>query len=718
MKHRFWRYFALTLFALAQQASAADTGSPPTPMIPAIDSYSGLVVNDPYRWLEEPDDPAVRAWSQAQNTRTRSYLDQLMVRGPIHRWLSKQIEATSASFSGLQPAGGRVFAMYNQPPKQQAMIAVLGADANPASAKVVLDPNLLSQGGATAIDWFVPSHDGKLLAVSLSQEGSEDGTLYIYDVASGKQLGPAIPGVQFPTAGGSLAWHANNAGFWYTRYPGPAEPAERQHFYQQVYFHQLGQDPSNDAYVMGRDLPKVAEITLSNRQNPSHVMVQVANGDGGEFAHYVIGPDCAVRQISQFKDKIIAATAGQDNRIYLVSHQGAPRGKLLRLNPGDTDLSRAQLILSESDAVLQPNRAPVVVTGQAIYVPQLVGGPSRVTVLGLDGTPRGTLPLPDVAAVGEIQAMGDGTLLYEVRTFLKPPYFLRFTEATGQAVDTGLVETTPWHGTGMEVVREYATSQDGTKVPLNIVRRKDFKFDGSAPLLLNGYGGYGYSLRPQYLTPALRLWLEAGGTLVIANLRGGGEFGEPWHEQGMLTHKQNVFDDFAAAAQYLVDRRYTSSHRMAAIGGSNGGIMLGAVLTQHPGLLRAVVSQSGFYDMLRLESDPNGVFNTTEFGSVFDPLQLKAMYAYSPYHHVADGAGYPAIFMPIGENDGRVNPMHSRKMVARLQAATGSGHPVYLSVGANVGHNNGTALSAQVSRAADVYSFLFDQLGVAMPPEK
>jgi prolyl oligopeptidase len=583
---------------------------------------------------------------------------------------------------------------------------------------VVLDPNALNQSGTTAIDWFVPSHDGKLLAVSMSDGGSEAGTLYIYDVGTGKQLGPAIPRVQFPTAGGSLAWHPSNSGFWYTRYPGPAEPAERQHFYQQVYFHKLGDDPVQDTYVMGRDLPKLAEIVLSNRQNPNYVMVSVGNGDGGELAHYVIGPDGAARQISQFKDKIIAAMVGSDNRIYLVSHQDAPRGKLLRLDVGDTHLSQAKLILPESDAVLQRNSAPVIVTGQGIYVPQLVGGPSRVAILELDGTPRGTLPLPDVAAVGEIQALGDGTLLYEVRTFLKPPYFLRYSEATGKAAESGLAQTSPWDDAGMEVVREFATSKDGTKIPLNIVRRKDCKFDGSAPLLLNGYGGYSLSMRPQYLTPALRLWLDAGGTLVIANLRGGGEYGEAWHEQGMLTNKQNVFDDFAAAAQYLITRRYSRSARMAAIGGSNGGIMLGAVLTQHPELFRAVVSQSGFYDMLRLELDANGAFNTTEFGSVRNPAQLKALYAYSPYHNVVEGAKYPAIFMPTGENDGRVNPMHSRKMIARLQAATASGYPVYLGVSADVGHGNGSALSIRLKQSADVYSFLFDQLGIAMPAEK
>ncbi len=222
-------------------------------------------------------------------------------------------------------------------------------------------------------------------------------------------------------------------------------------------------------------------------------------------------------------------------------------------------------------------------------------------------------------------------------------------------------------------------------------------------------------MEPRFLGAATRLWLDAGGVYVIANLRGGGEFGEAWHAQGALTHKQNVFDDFAAAAQYLVDQRYTSHARMAALGGSNGGLLMGAVLTQHPELFRAVVSQVGIYDMLRVELDPNGAFNITEYGSVKDPEQLKALYAYSPYHHVQEGARYPAILMATGETDGRVNPMHSRKMIARLQAATGSGKPIYLSINAHAGHGIGSALSIKVGQTADLYAFLFDKLGMKFP---
>jgi prolyl oligopeptidase len=232
---------------------------------------------------------------------------------------------------------------------------------------------------------------------------------------------------------------------------------------------------------------------------------------------------------------------------------------------------------------------------------------------------------------------------------------------------------------------------------------------------LTGYGGYDLSLTPKFLGASTRLWLDGGGIYVIANLRGGGEFGETWHEQGALTHKQNVFDDFIASAQYLIAHRYTSPAHLAIIGGSNGGLLMGAAFTQHPELFRAVVSSVGIYDMLRVELDPNGLFNTTEFGSVKDPNQFKALYAYSPYHHVLQGTAYPAIFMYTGATDGRVNPAHSRKMIARLQAATDSGRPILLSINSHAGHGIGSALSIRVNQAADVYSFLFDQLGMRLP---
>jgi prolyl oligopeptidase len=701
-------------------ACAADPGAPVSEQHAVSNVYHNVTVADPYRWLENAADPKVHEWSAAQDARTRKYLDALPQRALIFKQLLSQISATSSSFRGLHAVGDSVFAYYSQPPKQQPMIAVLTNAANPSLARIIVDPNAINPKGTTAIDWFVPSPDGKILAVSMSENGSEDGTLHLFDVASGKPVGPLIPRVQYPTGGGSLEWRADAAGFWYTRYPGPDRPAAEQHFYQQIFFHKLGDDPSKDAYVLGEGFPKVAEIQLDARFNPKLIVVTVANGDGGEFAHYVIGADGSAQQITHFDDKVVAATIDADGALYLVSRKGAPHGKLLKLDPGVTDFRRAATIVPESDAVMlgsgEFGGEPVVATPGALYLRELIGGPSRVAIFDHAGRPKGMLPLPNVAAVDEVEPLSDGTLLYSVETYLRPPYFSRYDASAAKAADTQLVQTSPVSFSDTEVLREFVKSKDGTSIPINIVRRKGTQLNGVNPVLLYGYGGFGISETPGFLGAGIRLWLDGGGVYVVANLRGGGEFGEDWHAQGALTRKQNVFDDFLAAAEHLIAEKYTDRDHLAIMGGSNGGLLMGAALTQRPDLFRAVVSHVGIYDMLRVELDPNGLFNTTEYGSVKDPEQFKALHAYSPYHRVKDGTAYPAIFMATGETDGRVNPAHSRKMIARLQAATtSSARPVFLSINAHAGHGIGSALSIRVSQQADVYAFLFDQLGMKLP---
>jgi prolyl oligopeptidase len=709
----------LSGFIIFSAAQAADSGAPAAEQRAVTDVYHGVTVTDPYRWLENTADPKVHAWSAAQDDRARKYLDSLPQRAPIFKQLFSQISATSSSYFGMRAVGDSVFAYFSQPPKQQPMIAVLTNAADPALARIVVDPNAINAKGTTAIDWFVPSPDGKLLAVSMSENGSEDGTLHLFDVASGKEVGPLIARVQYPTGGGSLAWRADAQGFWYTRYPGPERPAAEQHFFQQIYFHRLGDDPAKDVYVLGKDFPKVAEVKLDTRYDPKRVIASVANGDGGQFAHYVIDDRGTARQITRFDDQVVAAAAGADGALYLVSRKDAPRGKLLKLGPGATELSRAVTIVPESDAVMLASGEfggePVIVTPNAFYLREMVGGPSRVAIYDLLGKPKGMLPLPDVASVDEVEPLSDGALGYSIETYLSPPHFSRYDAQTGKASETRLVRTSPISFTDTEVIREFVKSKDGTSIPINIVRRKGTVLNGMNPVLLSGYGGFGISETPEFLGANVRLWLDGGGVYVDANLRGGGEFGEDWHRQGASTHKQNVFDDFLAVAAQLIAEKYTDRNHLAILGGSNGGLLMGAALTQRADLFRAVVSLVGIYDMLRVELDPNGLFNTTEYGSVKDPEQFKALYAYSPYHHVQAGTAYPAIFMATGETDGRVNPAHSRKMTARLQAATNSGKPILLSINAHAGHGIGSALSIRVNQQADVYAFLFDQLGMQLP---
>ena len=716
-------FLSSALLALALSTSATTAGAahdavpppPPTPQRPVTDTLQGVAVADPYRWLEDGDDPAVLAWSRAQDHRARAYLDHLPQRRAAQQRLSALMSTASPSYRALYAAGGQLFVLYTQPPKRQPMVAVLATDGTPG-ARLVVDPNAINPAGTTAIDWFVPSPDGRLVAASMSENGSEDGSVHVFDATTGKDIGEVVPRVQYPTGGGSLAWRADGKGFWYTRYPGEERAEGDRHFYQQVYFHALGDDPAHDRYVFGSELPKIAEITLDARRSPHHVLATVANGDGGEFELFAIDEDQHVTHLTTFADQVVAGAIGPDDAVYMVSRAQAPRGKLLRLPLADPVLAHAQVLVPEGGRVMQSTGQnaglTVVVTGNALYLPVVDGGPGRVLIYGLDGQARGELPLPDVATVPELEPLGDGTVYYDVETYLRPPYLARYHEATGQSEETAYAQASPVKFDDAEVLRVFAPSADGTRVPLSIIRRKGTRLDGRNPVLLNGYGGFGVAYSPHFLDAPTRLWLDAGGVFVLANLRGGGEYGEDWHRAGSLLRKQNVFDDFAAAGRYLVDSGYTTPARLAAMGRSNGGLLMGATLTQHPEMFRAVVSLVGIYDVLRTELEPNGMFNTTEYGSTRDPEQFRALYAYSPYHHVKEGVAYPAVYMATGAHDGRVAPWQSRKMVARLQAANPQGRPVYLSVNEHAGHGMGSSLDTRISEYADWYGFLLDQLGM------
>ena len=729
----FGRLLRLTL-VLASIAGAALADPPPetvavyTPIRPVTDSYHGVSVTDPYRWLEDAKDPLVQNWTEAENTRTRAVLDGLKTREPIKRELTRLIGAAAPSYSDLQARGPLVFALYADPARQQPSLVTLDAAADPASRRVLLDPNLIDATGLTAIDWFVASPDGRYVAVSLSKGGSEDGTLHVYVAATGAEAGLPIPRVQYPTAGGSLAWARDGNGFWYTRYPGDeAAPAER-HFNVQVYFHALGADWRGDALALGaRDgLERVSEVFLDNRYAQGEALASVQRGDGGEWAHYVLRPGRAPLQVSTYADKIVYATIGPDDAIYAVSRAGAPNGKVVKLGgisalrPG-ARLADAPVIVPESEVAIVTDgaafgRPDLTLDARHLIVRDIVGGPHQLRVFDHQGRLLYRLPLPEVAANGEIEPLADHDVLYDASTYLRPRYYLRWTPATGRVVEAGLSGPSPIDFGDVEVIRALATSADGAKVPLSIIRRKGQAQDGKAPALLYGYGGFGISMSPSFLGAMRRIWLDAGGVYAIANIRGGAEYGERWHADGMLTRKQNVFNDFAAAGDYLVQAGYTSRDRLAIMGGSNGGLLMGATLTQRPELAHAVVSAVGIYDMLRLEKDPNGAFNVTEYGSVADPEQFKALHAYSPYQHVKMGTDYPAVLLLAGANDGRVNPMQSRKFAAILQANSGSGLPILLRTSATSGHGIGSSLAERIEEQTDELAFLFDQLNVGYPP--
>jgi len=696
------------MFTVSMSIAAA---APPTEKKPVTDDYHGVKVGDDYRWLEESGSPAVKAWSEAQNKHSRAWLDARADRAGIEEKLTALYAKDTPSHSGLVSRPGLLFALKFQPPKQQRLLVTLTSADDLKSEKVVLDPNEIEPKGQVAMDWFVPSPDGKLIAVCLSENGSEEGTLHFYRTETGEHLPDRIARVQYPTGGGSVAWMPDAGGVFYTRYPHQGEKPEADlNFYQQIYFHKLGAPASADEYSAGRDFPRIAEIGLETSDDGGWVLAGVANGDGGEFAHYVRGTKdgAAWRQITRHEDGVKAVVFSHDSAtLYLRSVKDAPRGKVLRI-PVTGTLGDAVTVVPESDAVIEG----ITPTAKFLFINDLLGGPSRVRQFTLDGKEARVLPLPEASGVGGLIEVG-GRVLFRQTSFVAPAAWMTLEPESGSIQKSALFNTSPVDFSDIEAVREFAVSKDGTRVPLTILRRKGTKPDGNNPALLYAYGGYGHSMRPAFDFEN-RLWFDRGGIYVVANLRGGGEFGEAWHLAGNLTNKQNVFDDFAACAQHLVTRGYTRPEKLAVEGGSNGGLLMGAFLTQHPTLARAVVAHVGLYDMLRVELDPNGAFNVTEFGTVKDPAHFRALHAYSPYHNVRDGTEYPAVFFLAGETDGRVNPAHSRRMTARLQAATASTNPILIRLSADSGHGMGTGLAEKIAQQADVFAFLFDQLGMSV----
>ncbi len=680
------------------------------------DTYHGVEVADDYRWLEDWNDQRVRESSDAQNAHAREFLDRLPHVAAIRARVTEIMAAKTVGYSSLAYRGGKLFAIKRQPPKQQPFLIVMSSADEPDAARVLVDPNEMDAAATTSIDWHEPSPDGKLVAVSLSRGGDESGDVHIFETATGREVFEVIPRVNTGTAGGDLVWMPDSSGFFYTRHPREGErPAEDLNFYQQVYFHRLGTPTKADRYELGRDFPRIAEIQFEIHEPTGTLLATVQNGDGGQFALYLRSPDGQWRKFSDFEDKVVQATFGPHDDLLLISREDAPRGKVVRVPVSKADLSSAETIIPEGpDTVVTSfyrNPPSVLATSNLLYVLYQMGGPSELRVFDHAGKQLAGPKQLSHSAVGGLTRLEGDDVLFSNTSFLEPPAFYRFDARTGETQKTALATHSPVDFSGMKVVREFATSKDGTKVPVNIIMPAGAKRDGSNPAVVTGYGGYGSNVTPSF-NAAKYVLLEQGVIYAVANLRGGGEYGEPWHRQGNLTNKQNVFDDFAAVLEHLIARGYTSPSKLAIEGGSNGGLLMGATVTQHSELLRAVVSHVGIYDMLRVELSPNGTFNIVEFGTVENPDHFRAMHAYSPYHRVENGARYPAVLFLTGANDPRVDPMQSRKMTARLQTASASGEPILLRTSSNSGHGAGTALSERIEQTVDVYAFLFERLGI------
>lgn len=740
----------------ASAVSALDAGVIPADLPapaerrPTAHTYFGTVVVDDYAWLEDGKSEEVRAFVKRESAFTRTRLDAIAERPALRARVDELLSRRGPSFLQVRRASRRegLFVLVEKPPKQQPLLVWRDESAAPASERTIFDPNEVDPSGSTTIDFFVPSPDGKRVALSLSKGGSESGDVHVIDAVSGKETGDVVARVNGGTAGGSLTWNAAGTGFWYTRYPRAGERPEADiDFYQQLYFHELGVGDDRDRYVLGKDFPRIAEIELDRSDDGGAVLARVADGDGGAYEHHVLRAGTTTwRRLSSFDDELSASAFGPDGTLYLLSRKDAPRGKVVAFRPPYD--KPAEERVPEGSAVIET----IVATRSALYLVELVGGPSRVRRVPLDvkaeplareaprppakgqkprkraavpppvapssplrrGVASAELPLGAVVNVRDVVPVGEDLLL-RVESYLEPAAWYRYKEREHRLVKTPLEQASPVDMTDAEVVRERAVSKDGTKVPLSILRPRGFVQDGRAPALLTGYGGFGVSVKPRF-RPWYRAWLDAGGVIAEANLRGGGEMGEDWHRAGSLTKKQNVFDDFFAASRALVELRYTTRDRLALFGRSNGGLLVGATVTQHPDAFRAAVAGVGIYDMLRTELSPNGAFNVTEYGSVTREEQFRAMLAYSPLHNVADGVAYPAVLLVTGENDPRVDPYHSRKFLARLRAANTGARPILLRATSGVGHGMGTPLAEEIEETTDMLAFLFDELGMRMPP--
>jgi prolyl oligopeptidase len=682
-----------------------DPDYPPTRTVDAVEVLHGETIPDPYRWLEDGADPDTRAWTERQNALTEDWLAQVPARDAVRRRLDELLSIGALSVP--TPARGRYFYQRREGRQNQPVLYV--RDGVAGEDRPAIDPNALDPAGTTALDWYYPSDDGRLLAYGLSRDGSEQSVLHVYDVDAGTSLPDRIA----RTRAADLAWLPDASGFYYTRYPEPdAVPAGEEHYHRAVYFHPLGGDPADDPLIYQ---PREKEYWPGVGLSPDGrwLIISVARtfdqtdlylGDRNAAGWTPAPPLVAVAENLPFSfdGEVVRG------RLYLRTNLDASTYRMYEVDPERPQRGHwRELVPPRADAVLEGAR----VVGDRLVLSYLERASSRLRLADLDGGIRHEVPLPTLGSLFGLGAESDGHELFlGFSSYTVPPSVYRLDLATNHLA--------LWRRVEADVDPErYAVHQvsvpsaDGTEVTMFLVHQRGLERDGDAPTYLTGYGGFNISMTPAF-SRSLLLWLEHGGLVAIPNIRGGGEYGESWHQGGMLGHKQNSFDDFIAAAEWLIRERYTRPERLAAAGGSNGGLLMGAVLTQRPELFRAVVIQVPLLDMLRYHRFLIARLWIPEYGSPDDPEAFRWLRAYSPYHHVRPGTRYPAVLLATAESDTRVDPMHARKMAARLQAATASGRPVLLRLEARAGHGAGKPLTKVLDELTDTWTFVFSEVGV------
>jgi prolyl oligopeptidase len=682
--------------------AAVDVAEPPvTRTEEVVDELFGVKVADPYRWLEDGSSAEARTWVEAQNAHTRGLLDARPGRDATRARLAQLLSI--GTLTAPTPKGGRYFYTRREGEQNQPILYV--RDSLKGKDRVLVDPNTLSADGTAAIDWWYPSEDGALLAYGVSLGGDEKSTLRVLDVKTGKPLDDVIPHTRYC----SLGWLPDKSGFYYTRYPVPGEvPAGQENYNRHVFFHRLGGDWTKDAKIFGETRKPEEIIEFGVSPDGRSMVVWVLEG-WSRSDLYVKDLKTEGSPFVPVAEKIDALFQGEviDGTLYLLTNWEAPRYRLFAVDPKKPERAAWKPLIPQTDAVLS---AAHVVGGQILAL-YLKDAASRLSVYSAGGKKVRDIALPALGTIEKVDGRHDGQeAFFGFSSYTVPPSVYRYDVKTGATTLWEQVKT-DLDLSGLDVNQIFYRSKDGTRVPMFMVHRKGLRLDGSNPTVLYGYGGFNISLTPAF-SRALVLWLERGGIYAVANLRGGGEYGEDWHRAGMLERKQNVFDDFIAAASWLVDQKYTRPDRLAIYGGSNGGLLVGAALTQRPDLFRAVVCAVPLLDMLRYQNFQIAKLWVPEYGSAANEAQFRVLRAYSPYHNVKDGTAYPAVLFETAESDSRVDPMHARKMAARLQKATSSKQPVLLRIETKAGHGIGKPLTKVIDEAADTWTFLLWQLGL------
>ncbi|GAC1555588.1 MAG: prolyl oligopeptidase family serine peptidase [Vulcanimicrobiaceae bacterium] len=654
---------------------------------------------DPYAYLEDATDPRTIAWTRAQNARTRAALDAVPGRPHLETRLDDLLRTDVVGLPVVR--GTRAFFMARRGEAVQASLYVSEAGRE----RILVDPTTRDAAGLVAIDWWYPSCSGDLVAFGVSRDGDERSTLHVVETATGSLRDEAIPDTRYA----SVAWTPGDAEFYYTRYPAGGSYDVR------VYVHVVGTPHATDALVFGTGRKSEDMFGLDRSPDGRYLVVNVADGWSRSDA-YVADTHERPLRFAPLAEGIAAqfdVRAGK-NSLYVRTNDGAPRFRVFRVSPTRLERDAWVEVVPEAAGALDA----FAVAGDALVLHYLEDVRSVLRVRHADGAMEDVNDLRgrSVLALGA-DARGDDAAArdayVQLASFVEAPEIARLRCESSPALETWARIATPFEASAYRVEQRWFASRDGTRVPMSVVARHDTPFDGTAPAVLYGYGGFNVSLVPSY-APSIVPWLDAGGVYVVANLRGGGEFGEAWHEAGMRARKQNVFDDFIAAAQFLGTSGIADAARIAVMGGSNGGLLVAAFATQRPDLARAVVCLVPLTDMLRFHEFLIARLWISEYGDPNVPSDAAILRAYSPYHNVRDGVAYPAMLVATAESDGRVDPMHARKFGARVADATSGDAPVYVYVEPNAGHGVGKPRHKVVAELADRWSFIASALGVAL----